>query len=145
MPRPKRTRCSYDALALAPGTLPRPMSDDSDDYALEPSWMLEPLEESRVNQLQLTPGSVVRRVYSMASAIHQAFVACGIRYWASSGTLLGCVRHEGLIPWDDDLDLCVTKVGTVTNSPPPAPPAPPQLICPQLFTLNVFALNYSHS
>lgn len=51
-----------------------------------------------LRELQLLEKSMLMDVVSVCDAHN-------IRYFLSSGTLLGAVRHKGFIPWDDDVDI----------------------------------------
>ncbi len=41
--------------------------------------------------------------------IHDFCVNHGIHYSLAYGTLIGAVRHKGFIPWDDDIDVIMTR------------------------------------
>ncbi len=45
------------------------------------------------------------RMLEMLKYIDNICTQHGIKYWLSSGTCLGAVRHGGFIPWDDDVDI----------------------------------------
>lgn len=48
---------------------------------------------------------IQRGCASLLSEFAQIAQQHNLQYWADFGTLLGCVRHRGFIPWDDDVDL----------------------------------------
>lgn len=50
---------------------------------------------------------IVHEIYQMFKDVSELLDKNNIKYWASGGTLLGSVRHEGFIPWDDDVDIAI--------------------------------------
>ena len=45
----------------------------------------------------------------MLHFIKELCLSEGITFYLASGTALGAVRHQGFIPWDDDIDLYMDR------------------------------------
>lgn len=47
--------------------------------------------------------------YRRFALVHKFLQEHDIEYYAIGGTLLGAIRHQGFIPWDDDMDIAMTR------------------------------------
>lgn len=60
------------------------------------------LDQEKLIQLQ-------KKLLDMFTEVKDVFDKYEIDYMMSGGTLLGTIRHQGFIPWDDDIDLMMTR------------------------------------
>lgn len=56
----------------------------------------------KLSELQI---ALIRMLSEIAPALDQH----KIEYYVAAGTLLGAIRHQGFIPWDDDIDLTMPR------------------------------------
>jgi lipopolysaccharide cholinephosphotransferase len=70
-----------------------PQLDEADSFGIENTSL------KKAQQVML----------DMLCAIDAICETHNLQYWLDGGTLLGAVRHQGFIPWDDDIDIVMPR------------------------------------
>ncbi len=88
---------------------------------------LDPQEKKEIVRGIYTPRNIVLAAQQIAKDVTELLEQKGITYWAAYGTVLGALRHNGedgkktggMIPWDDDIDICIHEkdMGTIRDRP----------------------------
>jgi lipopolysaccharide cholinephosphotransferase len=67
------------------------------------------VENLTADQIQKTPAHKIDQIYELLKTLDGLLRETNIDYSMDGGTLLGAVRHQGIIPWDDDGDIMIMK------------------------------------
>lgn len=63
--------------------------------------------DGRLRQAQLKMFAMLMEVDRICQKYH-------LDYWLDAGSLLGAIRHQGFIPWDDDMDIAMPRASYET-------------------------------
>jgi hypothetical protein len=66
-------------------------------------------DETKIYYNQREINKLYKHIKFFVNNILNKYIKC--EYWAIGGTLLGIIRHGGLIPWDNDADFAITLEG----------------------------------
>lgn len=61
------------------------------------------------NTKSLTIDEIKKLDIDMLAFFDQLCKTNGIEYYLAYGSVLGAIRHNGIIPWDDDIDVMMTR------------------------------------
>ena len=60
-------------------------------------------------EVDIADEKTILQLYQIMYDVDQIFTKYGINYIVEGGTLLGTIRHKGIIPFDDDADVEIDK------------------------------------
>lgn len=66
-------------------------------------------KENRMQGGENFDAEMKAKLLEMMAWFHDFCVENNIRYYVIDGTMLGAARHQGFIPWDDDIDVGVPR------------------------------------
>ena len=65
--------------------------------------------KERIISGDVTTGALQEKSLEIFKYFQKICKEHNLRYWVGGGTLIGALRHQGFIPWDDDIDVFMPR------------------------------------